>query len=121
MVNVSAKDQGVSLVEGPINKFLAYKFRLPYNSVPLPNSALATKAINNTNGFTLVFVIRQQKNNLGTLFSINSPGRLTPWLQLISNSKTGVLGLKYKIPESKKLRQIDWSLPKHHRKTLMAG
>lgn len=121
MVNVSAKDQGVSLVEGPINKFPAYKFRLPYNSVPLPNSAMVTKAINNTNGFTLVFVVRQQKNNLGTLLSINSPGRLTPWLQLISNSKTGMLGLKYKIPESKKLRQIDWSLPKHHRKSLMAG
>lgn len=121
MVNVSAKDQGISLVEGPINKFPAYKFRLPYNSVPLFNSAVVTKTINNTTGFTLIFVIRQQKNNLGTLLSVNSPGRLTPWLQLIANSKTGVMGLKYKLQESKKIRQLEWSLPKHHRKSLMAG
>lgn len=121
MVNVSAKDQGVSLVEGPINKFPAYKFRLAYNSIPLHNSDWITKAINNTNGFTIVFVMRQQKNNLGALLSINSPGRLTPWLQVSSNSKTGLLSLKYKALESKKLRQIEWNLPKHHRKSLMAG
>ncbi|KAJ8982360.1 hypothetical protein NQ317_013111 [Molorchus minor] len=61
LINVSAKDQGVSLVEGPISKFPAYKFRLPYGNVPLPNSTVVTTAMNNPNGFTVVFLIRQQK------------------------------------------------------------
>ncbi|KAJ8960373.1 hypothetical protein NQ314_006063 [Rhamnusium bicolor] len=121
LINVSAKDQGVSLVEGPISKFPAYKFRLPYGNIPLPNSSVVTTAMNNPNGFTVVFLIRQQKNNLGTLLSVNSPGRLTPWFQLTSNSKTGTLTLKYRVQGSNKLRQIDWGLPKHHRKSPLAG
>lgn len=121
LINVSSKDQGVSLVEGPIRKFPAYKFRLPYGNVPLPNSTVVTAAMNNPNGFTVVFLIRQQKNNLGTLVSVNSPGRLTPWFQLTSNSKTGSLTLKYRVQGSNRLRQIDWGLPKHHRKSPLAG
>ncbi|KAJ8922717.1 hypothetical protein NQ315_007752 [Exocentrus adspersus] len=121
LMNVSAKDQGVSLVEGPIRKFPAYKFRLPYGNVPLANSTVVTSAMNNPNGFTIVFLIRQQKNNLGTLISVNSPGRLTPWFQLSSNSKTGTLTLKYRLQGSNRLRQVDWGLPKHHRKSPLAA
>lgn len=121
LINVSSQDQGVSLVEGPIRKFPAYKFRLPYGNVPLLNSTAVTAAMNNPNGFTVVFLIRQQKNNLGTLVSVNSPGRLTPWFQLTSNSKTGSLTLKYRVQGSNRLRQIDWGLPKHHRKSPLAG
>lgn len=120
-MNVSAKDQGVSLVEGPIQNFPAYKFRLPYGNVPLPNSTVVTSAMNSPEGFTVVFLYRQQKNNLGTLISVNSPGRLTPWFQLNSNSKMGLLMLKYRIKSSSKLRQMDWELPKHHRKSPLAG
>jgi hypothetical protein len=121
LMNVSAKDQGVSLVEGPITNFPAYKFRLPYGNVPLPNSTVVTTAMNSPEGFTVVFLYRQQKNNLGTLISVNSPGRLTPWFQLNSNSKMGVLMLKYRMETSAKLRQMDWELPKHHRKSPLAG
>lgn len=115
---MSVKEQGVSLVEGPINKFPAYKFRLPYGNVPILNSTLLTKVLNSTRGFTIVFLFRQQKNNLGTLLSVNSPGRLTPWLQLTANSKTGMLTLKYRL---QKIRQFDWNLPKHRRKSPLAG
>ncbi|CAH1371316.1 hypothetical protein MTP99_012804 [Tenebrio molitor] len=121
LMNVSAKDQGVSLVEGPITNFPAYKFRLPYGNVPLPNSTVVTTAMNSPEGFTVVFLYRQQKNNLGTLISVNSPGRLTPWFQLNSNSKMGVLMLKYRMETSAKLRQMDWELPKHHRKSPLAA
>lgn len=121
LMNISAKDQGVSLVEGPIAKYPAYKFRLPYGNVPLPNSTVVTTSMNNPAGFTVVFLFRQQKNNLGTLMSVNSPGRLTPWFQLSSNSRTGLLTLKYRVQGSPKLRQIDWFLARHHRKSPLAG
>nr|CAH7748000.1 unnamed protein product [Callosobruchus chinensis] len=121
LINVTAKDPGVSLIEGPIPKFPAYKFRLPYGNVPLPSSSVVTSVMNNTNGFTVVFVIRQQKSNLGTLLSVNSPGRITPWFQLTSNSRTGILSLKYRIDGSNKPRQLDWELPKHHRKSPLAA
>ena len=121
LMNVSAKDQGVSVVEGPIKTYPAYKFRLPYGNVPLSNSGNVTSAMSGPNGFTVIFLYRQQRNNLGTLLSINSPGRITPWFQLTSNLRTGVLSLKYKLGSSSKVRQIDWNLPSHHRKTPMAG
>ncbi|CAG9761864.1 unnamed protein product [Ceutorhynchus assimilis] len=121
LINVSSKDQGVSLVEGPIVKYPAYKFRLPYGNVPLSNSNIVTETMNNTKGFTAIFLYRQQKNNLGTLLSVNSPGRLTPWFQLTSNSKTGILTLKYRLRSSNKLNQIDWGLPRHHRKSPLAA
>lgn len=121
LVNVSAKDQGVSLVEGPINGFPAYKFRLPYGNVPLHNSSAVTQAMSNRNGFTVVFLYRQQKNNLGTLISVNSPGRLTPWFQIVSNMKTGIISAKYRTKAAGKLRQADWYLPNTHRKAPLAG
>ncbi|KAG5878720.1 hypothetical protein JTB14_032833 [Gonioctena quinquepunctata] len=121
LINVSSKDQGVSIVEGPITKYPAFKFRLPYGNIPLSNSTAVIKAMNDPRGFTGIFLIRQQKNNLGTLMSVNSPGRLTPWFQLTSNSRNGILTLKYRLKRSNKLRQLEWSLPKHHRKTPVAA
>ncbi|XP_030745678.1 kielin/chordin-like protein [Sitophilus oryzae] len=121
LIKVSHKDPGVSVVEGPIGKYPAYKFRLPYGNVPMINASTVIEAINKSNGFTVVFLFRQQKNNLGTLISINSPGRLTPWFQLTSNSKTGILSLKYRLRNSTKLNQKDWELPRHHRKSPMAA
>lgn len=121
LMNVSSKNQGISMVEGPIKGFPAYKFRLPYGDVPLANSTNITAAMSNNKGFTVVFLYRQQKNNLGTLISINSPGRLTPWFQITSNLKTGVLSLKYRTDGGSKVHQIDWRLPTHHRKSPLAG
>lgn len=108
-------------MEGPIGNYPAYKFRLPYGNVPLSNSTAVTGAMSAPFGFTVVFLYRQQKNNLGTLISVNSPGRLTPWFQLMSNMKTGALTLKYRVESSPKLHQIDWRLPNHHRKSPLAG
>lgn len=122
LVNVSVKDHGVSLVDGPINGYPAYKFRLPYGNVPLHNSSALTEAMSNRDGFTVVFLFRQQRNNLGTLISVNSPGRLTPWFQIVSNMKTGMITVKYKTRASGKLRQIDWYLPNlHNKKSPLAG
>lgn len=120
-MNISSKDQGVSQVEGPIKKYPAYKFRLPYGNVPLSNGSLVTTALNTRDGFTVAFLYRQQKNNLGTLISINSPGRLTPWFQITSSSKSGTLNLRYRTQDSTKLKQIEWNLPKHHKKSPLAG
>ncbi|KAF7276399.1 hypothetical protein GWI33_010362, partial [Rhynchophorus ferrugineus] len=56
LMKVSHKDQGVSAVEGPIAKFPAYKFRLPYGNVPMMNAETVTEAMNKTNGFTVIFL-----------------------------------------------------------------
>jgi len=121
LMNVSAKDQGVSLVEGPIPKYPAYKFRLPYENVPLSNSSAIIDGMSSRHGFTAVFLYRQQKNNLGTLISVNSPGRLTPSFQVNSNMKTNMLTFKYILSGSPKLHQIDWKLPTYHKKSPLAG
>uniref|UniRef100_A0A6P7G6K5 Kielin/chordin-like protein n=1 Tax=Diabrotica virgifera virgifera TaxID=50390 RepID=A0A6P7G6K5_DIAVI len=121
LLNISSKDQGVSSVEGPIRNFPAYKFRLPYGNVLLSNATNVSLSMNNPKGFTAIFLIRQQKNNLGTLMSVNSPGRLSPWFQVISNSRVGVLTVKYRLKGMSKIKQIDWGLPKHHRKSPMAA
>ncbi|XP_057654712.1 kielin/chordin-like protein [Diorhabda carinulata] len=121
LLNISPKDQGVSSVEGPISHFPAYKFRLPYGNVLISNASNVTTSMNDPEGFTAIFLIRQQKNNVGTLMSVNSPGRLNPWFQIISNSKTGTLSLKYRLKEVSKIKQIDWGLPKHHRRSPLAA
>ncbi|KAL1509121.1 hypothetical protein ABEB36_003911 [Hypothenemus hampei] len=121
LINVSHKDQGVSFVEGPIKNFPAYKFRLLYGNVPLKNSSKVIESMNNPRGFTVVFLYRQQRHNLGTLLSLNSPGRLTPWFLLTSNLKTGILTLKYRLKNSNKMNQIDWNLLKSHRKSPLAA
>lgn len=125
LMNVSGRDQGISVVPGPISRYAAYKFRLPYENVPLANSSVITSAMSSTAGFTVVFVYRQQKYNLGTLISVHSPGRLTPWFQLTSNSKTNMLSLKYRAADDAagagRLHQVDWSLPSHHRKSPLAA
>jgi len=58
LINVTHKDPGISLVEGPIRRFPAYKFRLPYGNVPLSQSSLVAGAMNNSRGFTVVFLYR---------------------------------------------------------------
>lgn len=122
LMNVSAKDPGVSLVEGAILKYPAYKFRLPYENVPLANSSAITEAMMAESGFTVLFLYRQQKNNLGTLISVNSPGKLTPWFQINSNLKTNTLTVRYILVGTHNLRQIDFKLPKQfHRKSSLAG
>ncbi|XP_065158286.1 kielin/chordin-like protein [Atheta coriaria] len=122
LMNVSAKDPGVSLVEGAILKYPAYKFRLPYENVPLANSSAITEAMMAESGFTVLFLYRQQKNNLGTLISVNSPGKLTPWFQINSNLKTNTLTVRYILVGTHNLRQIDFKLPKQfHRKSSLAA
>lgn len=46
----------------------------------------------------------------GTLLSIHSPGRVTPWFQATSNLRTGQLVLHYRITSDKKLHQNSWAL-----------
>lgn len=82
MLNLSSKAPGVSLTEGPIKGFPAYKLRLPYGDALVQNATPIVKAVSAEEGFTAVFVFRQQRHTLGTLLSINSPGRLTPWFQV---------------------------------------
>lgn len=135
--NVNNQQTGVALVKGPFSGYPAFKFRSPFNRSPLNNSQLITTVLNcnsstsfnenrandapSADGFTTVFLYRQQKNNIGTLISINSPGRLKPWFQITSNSKLGILSVKYRIggtsgTTTNKIWQIEWPLLTKHRK-----
>lgn len=117
LLNLSSKAAGVSLTEGPIKGYPAYKLRLPYGDALVSNSTPIVKAMSAPEGFTAVFVFRQQRHTLGTLLSINSPGRLTPWFQVISNMRTGNLILRYRLSSRGKLHQTSWPLTSHHRKS----
>lgn len=117
LLNLSSKAPGVSLTEGPIKGYPAYKLRLPYGDALVSNSSPIVRAMSGNEGFTAVFVFRQQRRTLGTLLSINSPGRLTPWFQIISNMRTGNLILRYRLSSSGKLHQTSWPLTSHHRKS----
>nr|CAD7261369.1 unnamed protein product [Timema shepardi] len=46
----------------------------------------------------------------GTLLSVHSPGRLSPWFQLTSNLRTGQLVMHYRITADEKLHQNSWPL-----------
>lgn len=117
LLNLTSKAPGVSLTEGPIKGFPAYKLRLPYGDALVSNATPIVTAMSAPEGFTVAFVFRQQRHTLGTLLSINSPGRLTPWFQVISNMRTGNLILRYRLSARGKLHQISWPLTSHHRKS----
>jgi hypothetical protein len=120
LLNVSGATHGVSEVLGPSGHLPAYKFRPGYNNVLVPDPGTIAAALTAPAGFTLLFVYRQHRKTLGTLLSIHSPGRVTPWFQLTSNLRTGQLVLHYRVTSDSKLHQNSWALqqqqpvPFHH-------
>lgn len=110
LLNVSGATPGVSEVLGPSAHLPAYKFRPGYNNVLVPDPGAIAAALTAPAGFTLLFVYRQPRKTLGTLLSIHSPGRVTPWFQLTSNLRTGQLVLHYRVTSDTKLHQNSWAL-----------
>lgn len=66
MLNLTSR--GVSLTEGPIKGFPAYKLRMAFADPFITNTTPITSAIASPGGFTLVFLFRQQKNTLGKYY-----------------------------------------------------
>ncbi|XP_044729538.1 uncharacterized protein LOC123292890 [Chrysoperla carnea] len=116
LLNITHKAPGVSITEGPIKDLPAYKFRLPYGNVHLSNSTPITSILSGKNGFTLIFIYRQQRKTLGSLLSVNPPGRLSPWFQVTSNLRTGQLILHYRITSDVKQHQVYWPITQQHHK-----
>lgn len=110
LLNVTGATPGVSEVLGPSAHLPAYKFRPGYNNVLVPGPGAIAAALTAPAGFTLLFVYRQHRKSLGTLLSIHSPGRVTPWFQATSNLRTGQLVLHYRITSDSKLHQNSWAL-----------
>ncbi|XP_068082448.1 thrombospondin-2 [Anabrus simplex] len=114
LLNVSAATPGVSLVVGPAPGLPAYKLRPSYGHVQVPSPSAITAALTSSAGFTLVFIYRQHRKSVGTLLSVHSPGRVSPWFQLTSNLRTSQLVLHYRLTSDAKLHQNSWSLVQPH-------
>lgn len=110
LLNVTGASPGVSEVLGPSAHLPAYKFRPGYNNVLVPGPGAIAAALTAPAGFTLLFVYRQHRKSLGTLLSVHSPGRVTPWFQATSNLRTGQLVLHYRVTSDSKLHQNSWAL-----------
>nr|CAD7404053.1 unnamed protein product [Timema poppensis] len=110
LLNLSSGTPGVSVVEGPSPGVPAYKLRVNYGNVRVATPDVITAALTRPPGFTAVFVYRQHRKTLGTLLSVHSPGRLSPWFQLTSNLRTGQLVMHYRITADEKLHQNSWPL-----------
>nr|CAD7585667.1 unnamed protein product [Timema genevievae] len=110
LLNLSSGTPGVSVVEGPAPGVPAYKLRVNYGNVRVATPDVITAALTRPPGFTAVFVYRQHRKTLGTLLSVHSPGRLSPWFQLTSNLRTGQLVMHYRITTDEKLHQNSWPL-----------
>ncbi|XP_049859471.1 uncharacterized protein LOC126354118 isoform X2 [Schistocerca gregaria] len=110
LLNVSGGTPGVRVVAGLAPGLEAYRLRPAYGRVRLPAPQAVTAALTAPTGFTLVFVYRQQRKSLGTLLSVHSPGKVSPWLQLTSNQRTGQMLLHYRLQGDRKLHQLSWPL-----------
>lgn len=121
LLNVSGAIHGVSEVLGPSEHLPAYKFRPGYNNVLVPDPGAIAAALTAPAGFTLLFVYRQHRKTLGTLLSIHSPGRVTPWFQLTSNLRTGQLVLHYRVTSDLKLHQNSWPLQQQQQHSALSN
>nr|CAD7570531.1 unnamed protein product [Timema californicum] len=95
LLNLSSGTPGVSVVEGPSPGVPAYKLRVNYGNVRVATPDVITAALTRPPG---------------TLLSVHSPGRLSPWFQLTSNLRTGQLVMHYRITADEKLHQNSWPL-----------
>ncbi|XP_066940204.1 kielin/chordin-like protein [Macrobrachium rosenbergii] len=111
LLSINGSQTGVSAARGPIPDTPAWRLRAVYDNIQLDPSLVPKIASTLHDELTLYFVYKQHKKTLGSLISINMPGKIKPWFQVISNLKTQRLNVFYHIKEDSKTHQASFQMP----------
>ncbi|KAK3855726.1 hypothetical protein Pmani_013031 [Petrolisthes manimaculis] len=111
LVGINGSQPGVSPAEGPLPDTPAWRLRHPYHNTQLHPSIVPKIASTLHDEVSFYFVYKQHKKTLGSLLSINLPGKIKPFLQLLSNLRTQKLNFFYHTKEDSKTHQASFKLP----------
>ncbi|XP_047479897.1 uncharacterized protein LOC125032685 [Penaeus chinensis] len=111
LLSINGSQTGVSAARGPIPDTPAWRLRAVYDNIQIEPAIVPKIASTLHDEISFYFVYKQHKKTLGSLLSINLPGRIKPWLQVISNLKTERLNVFYHIKEDAKTHQASFELP----------
>ncbi|GAB6018519.1 hypothetical protein CHUAL_000216 [Chamberlinius hualienensis] len=107
-LNVSGSMRGVKEVSwsNSEGKLRAWRFHSSFDHVQLPTNLTSDFLSKLNDELSIVYTYKQHRKTSAALFSINSPGKLSPWLRLISDTKRNQLLLDYRVNHDPKLHQI---------------
>ncbi|XP_042888436.1 uncharacterized protein LOC122263858 [Penaeus japonicus] len=111
LLSINGSQTGVSAARGPIPDTPAWRLRAVYDNIQIEPAIVPKIASTLHDEISFYFVYKQHKKTLGSLLSINLPGRIKPWLQVISNLKTQRLNFFYHVKEDSKTHQASFELP----------
>lgn len=104
-LNMSDGMRGVSQIKGSHPDTKAWRLHNSFDQVQVPEAAAKQLLSKLKDQLWLEFVYRQHRSTVATLLSINSPGKMSPWLRVTSNNKIGKLFVFYRIDEDNKLHE----------------
>ncbi|XP_037800676.1 uncharacterized protein LOC119595641 [Penaeus monodon] len=84
LLSINGSQTGVSAARGPIPDTPAWRLRAVYDNIQIEPAIVPKIASTLHDEVTFYFVYKQHKKTLGSLLSINLPGRIKPWLQICS-------------------------------------
>ncbi|XP_076063237.1 uncharacterized protein LOC143038124 [Oratosquilla oratoria] len=111
LLNINGSQTGVSEARGPIPGMKAWRLRAVFDNIHLDQAVVEEMRTHLKNELSIYFVFKQHKKTIGSLLSVNMPGKIKPWFQVISNLKTRRLNVFYHIKEDTKTHQISFQLP----------
>lgn len=119
-LNVSDEMRGVSQVKGSRPDSKAWRLHTSFDHVQIPEAATKQLLSKLTDQMSVEFVYRQHHTTVATLLSINSPGKMSPWFRITSNSKINKLFVFYRIKEDNKLHEKVFTLQRADNWTAVA-
>lgn len=111
LLSINKTQAGVSSARGPLPDTPAWRLRDPYDNIQLGPDLVHKIASTLHDEVSLYFVYKQHKKTLGSLLSINLPGKIKPFIQVVSNLKTQRLNFFYHVKEDTKTHQASFQLP----------
>ncbi|XP_050705733.1 uncharacterized protein LOC126991080 [Eriocheir sinensis] len=82
LLSINKTQAGVSSAHGPLPDTPAWRLRDPYDNIQLGPDLVHKIASTLHDELSLYFVYKQHKKTLGSLISINLPGKIKPFIQV---------------------------------------
>ncbi|CAL4074683.1 unnamed protein product [Meganyctiphanes norvegica] len=82
LLSINGSQTGVSAAKGPIPDTPAWRLRAVYDNIQLDPSMVHKITSTLHSEITFYFVYKQHKKSIGSLLSVNLPGKIKPWLQV---------------------------------------
>lgn len=114
-LNISDGMRGVSEIQGSQPQNKAWRLHTAFDHVQIPENNASQLFSKLTDQMTVEFIYKQHRKTVATLLSINSPGKMSPWFRITSNTKLNKLFIFYRIMEDSKLHEKIFNLHDVHR------